>query len=261
MTGIAEVLLRTSAVTPFDRENQNPLELLLGARVHVPNTGWDLTGGFGFGLQSGYGIPAFRVFVSAQWTPPPPPAPPPCPACREPIVPSCPKCKEPDPPAPCTIAPRWPPCPVCPECPKLAPPPVVKKREPIKIRLKAVYFATGRWIPLKQSNPELDRLVRMLKTIPTVVVRIEGHTDSRPTAGGNAALSQRRVNQVRAYLIKNGIAADRVSSVGYGEKKPVADNRTEAGRQQNRRVEVHVVSGIPDDVSDEMRKKIESLDF
>ena len=69
-------------------------------------------------------------------------------------------------------------------------------------------------------------------------VVIEGHTDSRGSDAYNQALSERRANAVRDELVnENGIAAERVSTVGYGESRPVSSNDTDAGRAQNRRIE------------------------
>jgi OOP family OmpA-OmpF porin len=68
-------------------------------------------------------------------------------------------------------------------------------------------------------------------------LEVAGHTDQRASAEYNEKLSRRRADAVRDYLIGKGVSADRLSAAGYGETKPVADNNTEAGRQQNRRVE------------------------
>jgi len=67
---------------------------------------------------------------------------------------------------------------------------------------------------------------------------IEGHTDSTGSDSYNQELSQRRAEAVRNFLVSNGITGDRIVARGYGESYPVTVNTTEAGRQQNRRVEV-----------------------
>ncbi|HEX9732726.1 MAG TPA: OmpA family protein [Thermoanaerobaculia bacterium] len=69
-------------------------------------------------------------------------------------------------------------------------------------------------------------------------VRIEGHTDSVASDAYNRELSQRRADAIRGWLEAHGVAAGRLTTVGHGESRPVADNGTAAGRQQNRRVEV-----------------------
>ena len=91
----------------------------------------------------------------------------------------------------------------------------------------------------------LDRAVSALHEASGVAVRIEGHTDSTGTEAYNLLLSQRRADAVRAYLAQHGIAAARLSTSGQGEGHPVDSNDTEAGRFQNRRVELHVLSNAP----------------
>ena len=82
---------------------------------------------------------------------------------------------------------------------------------------------------LYKSNPQIKQ------------VRVEGHTDSRGSDDYNLKLSQERAGAVRDFLIEYGIAADRLTSVGHGETKPVADNDTSSGRDRNRRVEFNIV--------------------
>jgi len=81
-------------------------------------------------------------------------------------------------------------------------------------------------------------MVVIFKEYPRADFSIDGHTDSVGPKGSNQALSERRANAVRDYLIANGIDADRLTAVGYGEDNPIANNRTRAGRKENRRVEV-----------------------
>jgi len=72
-----------------------------------------------------------------------------------------------------------------------------------------------------------------------MMVSVEGHTDSRASDAYNMRLSQRRAESVKAYLVKNGVAASRLTTIGYGESKPVASNKTAEGMQENRRVELN----------------------
>ena len=88
--------------------------------------------------------------------------------------------------------------------------------------------------------PELDRVARVLSSYPQTTILIAGHTDSTGSESYNQQLSQRRADSVKNALIQRGVAADRISAVGYGESSPIADNNTEYGRQQNRRVEVRI---------------------
>jgi len=110
-----------------------------------------------------------------------------------------------------------------------------------KIELKQmVYFATDKTVILPRSFPLLNDVAQALKDRASIHVRIEGHTDSRGNDAHNMKLSQGRAASVRTYLIGRGISSDRMESVGYGKNKPIADNRTRAGRAQNRRVEFFI---------------------
>ena len=85
----------------------------------------------------------------------------------------------------------------------------------------------------------LDEVVRSMKANPDVMIEIQGHTDNVGAAAYNQKLSEKRAAAVMQYLIDHGVTAARLKAVGLGEGKPVGDNNTEAGRLQNRRVEVH----------------------
>ncbi|WP_089791945.1 OmpA family protein [Halomonas korlensis] len=89
------------------------------------------------------------------------------------------------------------------------------------------------------AESELNQVARTLRESPEVRVVIEGHTDSIGTAEYNRDLSQRRAESVSSYLQSQGIAGNRLRTVGYGEERPVASNDTDAGRAQNRRVEIN----------------------
>ena len=78
----------------------------------------------------------------------------------------------------------------------------------------------------------------LLTRHPNVRITLVGHTDNVGTAEYNQRLSEGRVNSVKAELVKRGIAADRINTVGKGESEPIADNSTAEGRAENRRVEV-----------------------
>jgi OOP family OmpA-OmpF porin len=111
-----------------------------------------------------------------------------------------------------------------------------------KIELKqTVYFATGKAIIKRVSYPLLDEVAQALEDHPGMRVRVEGHTDSRGGDNYNLRLSDDRAKSVRNYLSRRGIDAKRMVAKGYGEKVPIADNRTKAGRAQNRRVEFVII--------------------
>lgn len=86
----------------------------------------------------------------------------------------------------------------------------------------------------------LDRSVDALKKAPDINVRIEGHTDNYGENAYNQGLSERRAAAVVKYLTDAGIDAARLESTGFGEDRPVADNDTDEGREENRRVELRV---------------------
>jgi OOP family OmpA-OmpF porin len=86
----------------------------------------------------------------------------------------------------------------------------------------------------------LDGVVTALESAPDIRVEVGGHTDARGSDDYNQRLSERRAASVRDYLVDKGIDAARLSAVGYGEAKPVADNDSDEGREQNRRVELTV---------------------
>jgi outer membrane protein OmpA-like peptidoglycan-associated protein len=81
-----------------------------------------------------------------------------------------------------------------------------------------------------------------MNDFPKMHVSIEGHTDDRGSDGYNQTLSENRAGAVREYLEGRGIDPGRLKSVGYGETKPIASNRTARGRASNRRVEFKIVS-------------------
>lgn len=110
-----------------------------------------------------------------------------------------------------------------------------------RIALRNVFFETGRWELLPQSQVELDKVVELMKQNPELKIELGGHTDNVGQAEANLRLSEQRARSVYDYLKGKGIAADRLTFKGYGETQPVADNDTEAGRAANRRTEMKVL--------------------
>jgi len=106
------------------------------------------------------------------------------------------------------------------------------------IILKGVSFSTGKAELTAQSAQVLDEVAVSLHAWPEVEVEIQGHSDSSGSADLNKALSLMRAEAVREYLIVHGIDPARMTSVGYGEDRPIADNGTAEGRRTNRRVEL-----------------------
>lgn len=103
-----------------------------------------------------------------------------------------------------------------------------------------VFFATGSSKLLPKSFASLNSVVAILNENPTYKVDISGHTDNTGKPDKNQTLSEARAASVKAYLTSKGISDARLSSAGYGQDKPVADNKTAAGRAKNRRVEMAV---------------------
>ena len=101
-----------------------------------------------------------------------------------------------------------------------------------------VFFATGSAKLLAKSNSKLDEVVTILNENPTYKVAVDGHTDNTGKEDKNQILSENRAASVKAYLVSKGIAESRLTSTGYGQGSPVADNKTAAGRAKNRRVEM-----------------------
>jgi outer membrane protein OmpA-like peptidoglycan-associated protein len=112
-----------------------------------------------------------------------------------------------------------------------------------KIEIKdSVYFDTGKDHIQERSFTLLNQVAAVLQQASQIKrLRVEGHTDDRGKAAYNLDLSQRRAAAVLRYLVERGISEERLVSEGYGKTKPIADNKTAAGRSQNRRVEFVVI--------------------
>lgn len=92
-----------------------------------------------------------------------------------------------------------------------------------------------------KSNQEIENVVSIMKAYPDVKLRIEGHTDNMGDAAANKQLSQARAEAVKAKMQAQGITANRLEAVGYGQDEPIASNDTEAGRSQNRRTVLRLI--------------------
>lgn len=140
---------------------------------------------------------------------------------------------------PVAMAPAAPPAPRSPVVSAPVPAPVPTAE---KTTFSAdAFFDFDKSVLKPAGKTSLDELVSKIAGTNLEVIIATGHTDSIGTDAYNQKLSIRRAEAVKAYLISKGIAADRVYVEGKGEKQPVADNKTSAGRAKNRRVEVEVV--------------------
>lgn len=115
----------------------------------------------------------------------------------------------------------------------------------IKI-LQQVQFDTGKATIKKVSHSLIEEVAGVLKDHPEIVkLEVQGHTDNVGNAKLNQKLSQDRAASVRKALVERGIAEDRLDSKGYGQDKPIDDNKTAAGRQNNRRVQFVILEKAP----------------
>jgi outer membrane protein OmpA-like peptidoglycan-associated protein/predicted negative regulator of RcsB-dependent stress response len=106
--------------------------------------------------------------------------------------------------------------------------------------LNNVNFATAQTEPLPESFNELNNLVQLLNDNPTVNIAIYGHTDNVGSSSSNLTLSEKRAAAIKSYLITQGIAANRLSSKGFGETQPIDSNETDDGKARNRRTEFSI---------------------
>jgi outer membrane protein OmpA-like peptidoglycan-associated protein len=114
----------------------------------------------------------------------------------------------------------------------------VEPKMPQQQILKGVNFKTGSSEMTFDSYRFIDPVIKLMQEYPTVEIEIRGHTDSIGKYEENMALSQIRAESVKKYLLSKGIAADRLRAIGFGPSSPIADNRTAAGRSENRRIEI-----------------------
>lgn len=110
-----------------------------------------------------------------------------------------------------------------------------------KITLKNIYFNMSKYDLKPESFPELDRLVTVMQSNPSMQIRLEGHTDTVGEFDANVELSRNRVNEVKRYLVNKGISASRIETVGYGPSRPINTNKSLKERPENRRVEMVIV--------------------
>jgi outer membrane protein OmpA-like peptidoglycan-associated protein/tetratricopeptide (TPR) repeat protein len=108
--------------------------------------------------------------------------------------------------------------------------------------LKNIFFETNKYDLRPESGTELDEIVQLMKDNPTVKIQINGHTDNSGKTADNMRLSEDRAKAVTTYLIAKGINPARLSSKGWGDTQPIADNNTPEGRARNRRTELKVIS-------------------
>ena len=112
--------------------------------------------------------------------------------------------------------------------------------EKINFAAKNIFFATGSAKLLPKSFKSLNEVATLLATDESLLINIDGHTDSTGKAEKNMILSDSRANAVKTYLAGRGVAETRMTATGYGPEKAITTNKTAAGRGKNRRVELNV---------------------
>lgn len=212
-TGSTRVQLRTEAKYRYE---------FASPTLYTPRDPGDIV--VGLGLQFMFGAPTPPPPVMAAAPPPPPPPPPPP--------------TPPPPPQPIDSDGDGVPDSMD-KCPNTPHGDVVDANG-CTIKLDRVHFDTDKAVILPESSEVLDYAVATLKAHPNIVIEVDGHTDNRGTAQHNMLLSQRRADSVMSYLREHGVT-NTMTAKGYGEDKPIADNGTADGRQQNRRVGLHIV--------------------
>ena len=106
------------------------------------------------------------------------------------------------------------------------------------VAVYGILFDTGKATLQPSSEAILSEIVKLMQDNADLKLRVEGHTDNVGGAAANQALSQKRAETVKNWLVSHGIAADRLVAKGFGDTKPVADNSTDEGKSKNRRVEL-----------------------
>jgi len=125
---------------------------------------------------------------------------------------------------------------------KLRPIEVVRIEENAVVRLNSIFFDYNKAILKPESFPELDRVVDLMQSRPTMTIQVDGHTDNTGSIAHNQKLSENRAKAVEKYFLSKGINKSRVTSKGYGELRPIVSNDDEKdGREINRRVEFKIV--------------------
>ena len=101
-----------------------------------------------------------------------------------------------------------------------------------------INFDTGKWEIKPESKATVGEIATLLRNNPNLRISVEGHTDNVGAPAANKTLSENRARSVMEALVGSGINASRLKSAGFGQERPIADNRSEEGRAKNRRVEL-----------------------
>lgn len=119
---------------------------------------------------------------------------------------------------------------------------VIREGDNLRLQMPGnITFATDSASISQNFYPVLNDVAKVLQKYEKTTMMVEGHTDSTGSAEHNQQLSLNRAMSVRNYLVGNGIDQRRLTTYGYGESQPIADNNTASGREQNRRVELKII--------------------
>ncbi len=111
----------------------------------------------------------------------------------------------------------------------------------IALTLKGdMFFKTGSAEVNSGAYNDIDRIAQVMAQYPQTTITVEGHTDSTGSRANNQALSERRAQSVASLLSQRGVEYSRITTVGYGQDRPIASNNDAGGRQLNRRVEIRI---------------------
>jgi outer membrane protein OmpA-like peptidoglycan-associated protein len=113
-------------------------------------------------------------------------------------------------------------------------------RQLLQKAMQGIEFESGKAKIKKKSFALLDKIAETFVENPNYIIEVQGHTDNTGKAEVNKKISEQRANEVMEYLKMKGVAAERMTAVGYGQEQPIADNATKEGRQKNRRVEFKI---------------------
>lgn len=118
---------------------------------------------------------------------------------------------------------------------------LINLKDGASIRMNCIFFEFAKANLLSSSKNELNRIVDLLNAQQNMIIELQGHTDSIGSNQSNMVLSAQRANAVRNYLIQQNISPKRLSTKAFGRSKPVSTNKTDEGRQLNRRVELKII--------------------
>ena len=116
-----------------------------------------------------------------------------------------------------------------------------KANESEWITFDRIYFEPGKTTLKESSEKQLENIAAIMKAYPTSNLKLAGHTDNTGDKASNSVVSTKRAESCQAALVALGVAKERITTKGYGSEDPIADNKTEEGRAQNRRISVKVL--------------------